>query len=73
MDKDGGFLPENFVDYRLVPRAETLEEVRAVGFMSDFHPMFTQISADKSEFILRATRILKAMLSDSFRIVHTKL
>ena len=70
MDKDGGFLPENFVDYRLVPRAETLEEVRAVGFMSDFHPMFTQISADKSEFILVIVD-RQQVYGDSWRVCLT--
>ena len=70
MDKDAGFLPENFVDYRLVPRAETLEEVRAVGFMSDFHPMFTQISADKSEFILVIVD-RQQVYGDSWRVCLT--
>ena len=52
LDNDGGFLPENFVDYRLMDRAAVLEEVQNIGFMSDFHPMLAQISADKSEMIL---------------------
>ncbi|EGB06695.1 hypothetical protein AURANDRAFT_28664, partial [Aureococcus anophagefferens] len=56
--------------YRLVPRAETLEEVRAVGFMSDFHPMFTQISADKSEFILVIVD-RQQVYGDSWRVCLT--
>ena len=30
-DNEGGFLAENFVDYQLIDRHETLEEIVAVG------------------------------------------
>ena len=34
-DNEGGYLAENFVDYQLIDRHETLEEIVAVGWMSD--------------------------------------
>ena len=51
-DNEGGFLAENFVDYQLIDRHETLEEIVAVGWMSDFHPFNKDLVADPSEKIL---------------------
>ena len=51
-DNEGGFLAENFVDYQLIDRHETLEEIVAVGWMSDFHPFNKDLVADPSPKIL---------------------
>ena len=51
-DNDGGYLAENFVDYQLIDRHETLEEIVAVGWMSDFHPFNKDLVADPSPKIL---------------------
>lgn len=51
-DNEGGFLAENFVDWALIDRHATLEEIVAVGWMSDFHPFNKDLTVDPSPHIM---------------------